>query len=90
MTSVRVKPWQDDDSAPLEILESIKARRPDGELIGITRILLRSFPLAPVGTRCDYILQSRPTRDRSVCLCNDDGKATTSLMPDNSLGVQTL
>lgn len=46
MTSVRVTPWQDGDPAPSGLVEGIKARRPNGELIGIDRILLKSFPLA--------------------------------------------
>ncbi|MFC3216446.1 hypothetical protein [Novosphingobium panipatense] len=46
MSSVRVTPWQDGDPAPNELVEGIKARRPNGELIGIDRVLLRSFPLA--------------------------------------------
>jgi alkylhydroperoxidase family enzyme len=46
MTSARVTPWQDGDPAPAGLVEGIRARRPRGELIGIDRILLRSFPLA--------------------------------------------
>lgn len=44
--SVRVKPWQDGEPAPPELLASMKARRPNGALIGIDRVLLKSFPLA--------------------------------------------
>lgn len=44
--SVRVTPWQDGDPVQADLLESIKARRPNGELIGIDRVLLRSAPLA--------------------------------------------
>jgi alkylhydroperoxidase family enzyme len=46
MTTVRVKPWQDGDPAPAELLADMKGRRPNGELIGIDRVLLKSFPLA--------------------------------------------
>lgn len=46
MTAVRVTPWQDNDPVPPELLAGIRARRPNGELIGIDRILLKSFPLA--------------------------------------------
>ncbi|MBN8762139.1 MAG: carboxymuconolactone decarboxylase [Thiobacillus sp. 63-78] len=46
MANARVKPWQDGDAAPAELLESMQARRPNGELIGIDRVLLKSFPLA--------------------------------------------
>jgi 4-carboxymuconolactone decarboxylase len=44
--NVRLKPWQDGDDAPDELLAAMRARRPDGELIGIDRVLLKSFPLA--------------------------------------------
>lgn len=48
MSNVRVSPWQDGDipAPPPELLEGMRGRRPDGELIGIDRVLLRSFPLA--------------------------------------------
>ncbi|MCE0850150.1 carboxymuconolactone decarboxylase family protein [Pseudomonas asiatica] len=46
MNEVRVTPWQDDEPVPKALLAAIKARRPGGELIGIDRVLLRSFPLA--------------------------------------------
>ena len=46
MTRARVSPWQDGDPAPSDLLTTMKARRPGGELIGIDRILLKSFPLA--------------------------------------------
>jgi alkylhydroperoxidase family enzyme len=46
MSKVRVTPWQDQDPAPRELIEGIKARRPNHELIGIDRVLLKSFPLA--------------------------------------------
>jgi len=46
MDNVRVTPWQDGDPAPTALLDGIKARRPGGELIGIDRVLLKSFPLA--------------------------------------------
>jgi alkylhydroperoxidase family enzyme len=43
---VRVTPWQDADAAPKELLAAMRARRPNGALIGIDRVLLKSFPLA--------------------------------------------
>ncbi|WNF00312.1 carboxymuconolactone decarboxylase family protein [Streptomyces luomodiensis] len=48
MSGVRVAPWQNDSfpSPPSELLAGMQARRPNGELIGIDRVLLRSFPLA--------------------------------------------
>ncbi|MER7485846.1 carboxymuconolactone decarboxylase family protein [Streptomyces sp. NPDC126497] len=48
MSTVRVTPWQEDDvpSPPSELLAGMRGRRPDGELIGIDRVLLRSVPLA--------------------------------------------
>ncbi|MUH72238.1 carboxymuconolactone decarboxylase family protein [Psychrosphaera haliotis] len=46
MSQVRVTPWQDGDEAPVELLAEMQGRRPNGELIGIDRLLLRSFPLA--------------------------------------------
>lgn len=46
MSGVRVTPWQDGDPVPPELLHGIQARRPDGKLIGIDRVLMRSFPLA--------------------------------------------
>lgn len=46
MSGVRVTPWQDGDPVPAELLADIRARRPNGELIGIDRVLLRSVPLA--------------------------------------------
>lgn len=46
MTDLRVKPWNDSDPAPSELVAAMRARRPNGELIEIDRILLRSFPLA--------------------------------------------
>ena len=48
MSDVRVTPWQDDSfpAPPPELLAGMKGRRPAGELIGIDRVLLRSFPLA--------------------------------------------
>jgi alkylhydroperoxidase family enzyme len=46
VTPVRVTPWQDGDPAPAELLAGIQARRPNGQLIGIDRVLLKSFPLA--------------------------------------------
>ncbi|AFQ51142.1 carboxymuconolactone decarboxylase [Burkholderia sp. A9] len=46
MSGVRVVPWQDGEPAPPELLAGMRARRPNGELIGIDRILLKSFPLA--------------------------------------------
>lgn len=39
-------PWQDGEPIDADLLNTIKARRPGGELIGIDRILLKSFPLA--------------------------------------------
>lgn len=39
-------PWQDSDPAPADLLAAMQARRPGSELIGIDRILLKSFPLA--------------------------------------------
>jgi 4-carboxymuconolactone decarboxylase len=44
--SVRVTPWQDGDPVPVDLLAGIQARRPNGALIGIDRVLLRSVPLA--------------------------------------------
>ncbi|MGP3769624.1 carboxymuconolactone decarboxylase family protein [Streptomyces sp. SDT5-1] len=48
MSEVRVTPWHEGDvpPPPAELLEGMQARRPNGELIGIDRVLLRSFPLA--------------------------------------------
>lgn len=46
MKSVRVTLWQDVDPVPSALLAGIQARRQGGELIGIDRVLLRSFPLA--------------------------------------------
>lgn len=46
MSKVRVTPWADGDAAPPELLADMQARRPQGELIGIDRVLLKSFPLA--------------------------------------------
>lgn len=45
-SSVRVTPWNDGDTAPEELLAGMRGRRPNGDLIGIDRVLLRSFPLA--------------------------------------------
>jgi len=42
----RVQPWQDGEPVPSDLLAEMKARRPSGELIGIDRLLLKSFPLA--------------------------------------------
>jgi 4-carboxymuconolactone decarboxylase len=44
--NVRVTPWKDGDAAPEELLTAMKGRRPNGGLIGIDRVLLKSFPLA--------------------------------------------
>lgn len=44
--NVRVTPWKDGDAAPEELLAAMRGRRPNGELIGIDRVLLKSFPLA--------------------------------------------
>lgn len=48
MSDVRVAPWHEDSfpAPPAELLAGMRARRPDGELIGIDRVLLRSSPLA--------------------------------------------
>lgn len=46
MSQVRVTPWQDGDEAPSDLLAEMQGRRPNSELIGIDRLLLRSFPLA--------------------------------------------
>ncbi|MGY1433652.1 carboxymuconolactone decarboxylase family protein [Streptomyces reniochalinae] len=48
MSEVRVTPWQDGDlpAPPPELLAGMRGRRPHGELIGIDRVLLKSFPLA--------------------------------------------
>jgi len=46
MSHVRVTPWQDGDPVPEELLSAIQARRPNGELIGIDRVLMKSVPLA--------------------------------------------
>jgi alkylhydroperoxidase family enzyme len=45
-SDVRVTPWADGDPVSADLLASIRARRPNGELIGIDRVLLRSEPLA--------------------------------------------
>jgi hypothetical protein len=46
MSKVRVTPWQDKDPVPADLLTAMQARRPNGELIGIDRVLLKSVPLA--------------------------------------------
>ncbi len=46
MTTPRVTPWQDGEPFDADLLNAMKARRPGGKLIGIDRILLKSFPLA--------------------------------------------
>jgi alkylhydroperoxidase family enzyme len=46
MSHPRVNPWQDGEPAPPELLAAMRARRPNGELIGIDRVLLKSVPLA--------------------------------------------
>ncbi|NEB13944.1 carboxymuconolactone decarboxylase family protein [Streptomyces coelicoflavus] len=48
MSDPRVTPWQDGvlPAPPAELLAEMQGRRPNGELIGIDRMLLRSFPLA--------------------------------------------
>ncbi|MBN3785368.1 carboxymuconolactone decarboxylase family protein [Burkholderia sp. Ac-20353] len=46
MNHVRVQPWQDREPVPEALLAEMRARRPDGALIDIDRVLLRSFPLA--------------------------------------------
>lgn len=46
MSLVRVIPWQDGAPVPQHLLTAMRARRPNGELIGIDRVLLESFPLA--------------------------------------------
>jgi alkylhydroperoxidase family enzyme len=46
MSAVRVTPWKEGDEAPEHLLSAMRARRPGGELIGIDRVLLKSFPLA--------------------------------------------
>lgn len=46
MNSPRITPWQDGDPVPARLLAEIQARRQDGRLIGIDRLLLRSAPLA--------------------------------------------
>ena len=46
MTTPRVTPWQDGEPVDKDLLNAMKARRPGGELIGIDRILIKSFPLA--------------------------------------------
>lgn len=46
MSQVRVTPWQDHDPVPADLLAEMTARRSGGELIGIDRVLLKSFPLA--------------------------------------------
>lgn len=42
----RVTPWTEQDPAPQELLEKIKARRVNRELIDLDRVLLKSIPLA--------------------------------------------
>lgn len=44
--TARISPWSDGDPVDTALLQAIKARRPNGELIGIDRLLLRSTPLA--------------------------------------------
>ncbi|MGY6028535.1 carboxymuconolactone decarboxylase family protein [Phytobacter sp. AG2a] len=46
MSNVRVIPWQDNEPVPAHLLEAMQARRSGGKLIGIDRVLLKSFPLA--------------------------------------------
>ncbi|WP_396333559.1 carboxymuconolactone decarboxylase family protein [Burkholderia anthina] len=46
MSKIRVVPWQDGEPVPPAVLAGMRARRPNGELIGIDRVLLRSIPLA--------------------------------------------
>lgn len=48
MSQVRITPWQQTGfpAPPAGLLDSMQARRPGGELIGIDRVLLRSTPLA--------------------------------------------
>ncbi|MBU9133441.1 carboxymuconolactone decarboxylase family protein [Burkholderia multivorans] len=46
MSDARVAPWQDGEPAPETLLAAMRARRPNGELIDIDRVLLRSEPLA--------------------------------------------
>ncbi|MGK9172038.1 carboxymuconolactone decarboxylase family protein [Yokenella regensburgei] len=46
MSNVRVTPWQDNEAVPAPLLEAMQARRPNRELIGIDRVLLKSVPLA--------------------------------------------
>ncbi len=46
MSKTRVTPWQDKDPVPADLLRAMQARRPNGELIGIDRVLLKSVPLA--------------------------------------------
>lgn len=63
MSNARIAPWKDGDPAPAELLASIQARRPGNELIGIDRVLLKSFPLAQGWNellrrvRADFILE---------------------------------
>lgn len=45
-SNVRVIPWKEGDAAPEELLVAMRRRRPNGQLIGIDRVLLKSFPLA--------------------------------------------
>lgn len=46
MNNPRITPWRDSDPAPAELVAAMQARRPNDELIGIDRVLLKSFPLA--------------------------------------------
>lgn len=46
MNSIRITPWCDNDPAPAELLAAMRGRRPNGDLIGIDRALLKSLPLA--------------------------------------------
>ncbi|GAB3569266.1 carboxymuconolactone decarboxylase family protein [Spelaeicoccus albus] len=48
MSTVRVTPWSEEDfpAPPADLLAGMQGRRPNGELIGIDRVLLRSAPLA--------------------------------------------
>jgi hypothetical protein len=43
---LRVTPWQEGDPAPDELVSAIRARRPDGDLYALDRVLLKSIPLA--------------------------------------------
>ncbi|AXF26012.1 carboxymuconolactone decarboxylase family protein [Burkholderia pyrrocinia] len=81
MSKVRVVPWQDGEPVPQALLAGMRARRPNGELIGIDRVLLRSVPLATgwnellrrVRTEFSLALQYRELIMLRVAVLNEAG-----------------